>query len=290
MARTALTEKQLRNAVFDKTKLEALQVMLSEFCSALDALEGGTTSSVVTIHPVRGASTGNIADLAACSTTFDGLTLVAGNRILLKDQSSGGQNGIYVVGTVGAGTAPLTRATDFDAGTEVKPGTLVSVAAGTANASTYWSLTNTTTPTVGSTSLTFGQIYNAAQAGAVGRAIYKKTVTVGEADLSGTSQVVNIGTALPANAVVLGHEIVVNVQGVLAGNDLSIKVGGTDDDAIVASTDLDALAAGSYQGTLGVHPRGSFASQQLVATFAASDLASLSAGNWTFNVWYITLA
>lgn len=113
-----------------------------------------------------------------------------------------------------------------------------------------------------------------------------KTVTVGEASLTGTSKVVNIGTALPTGAVVLGHEIKVNTQGVLAGNDLTIKVGGTDDDAIVASTDLDALAAGVYQGTLGVHPRGTFSGEQLVATFAASDLASLSAGNWTINVWY----
>ena len=121
-------------------------------------------------------------------------------------------------------------------------------------------------------------------------AIAKKTVTVGEAALSGASQAVNIGTALPANAVVLAHEIVVNTQGVLAGNDLTITVGGTTANAIVASTDLDALAAGKYQGTLGTHPRGSFSAEQLVATFAASNLASLSAGNWTITVWYIVLA
>lgn len=120
-------------------------------------------------------------------------------------------------------------------------------------------------------------------------AIAKKTVTVGEAALSGASQAVNIGTALPANAVVLAHEIVVNTQGVLAGNDLTITVGGTSAAAIVASTDLDALAPGKYQGTLGAHPRGSFSSEQLVATFAASNLTSLSAGNWTITVWYIVL-
>lgn len=120
--------------------------------------------------------------------------------------------------------------------------------------------------------------------------IAKKTVTVGEAALSGASQVVNIGTALPANAIVLGHEIVVTTQGVLAGNDLTITVGGTTANAIVASTDLDALAPGKYQGTLGAHPRGSFSAEQLVVTFAASNLATLSAGAWTINVWYIVLA
>lgn len=289
MARTSLTLKQLLNSVFNRTRLTALQAWISGVDSALDALEAGTTSSVVTIHPVRGASTGNIADLSACSTTFDGLTLVAGDRVLLKDQSTGSQNGIYAVGTVAAGAAPLTRATDFDAGAEAKPGTLVSVAAGTVNASSYWSLTNTTTPTVGSTSLTFAQVYNADQAGLVGRAIYKKTVSVVEGDLSGTSQAVNIGTALPTNAVVLCHEINVTQQG--AGiSDLTITIGGTTTNAIVASTDLDALAIGRYQGTLGTHPRGVFSGEQLVATFAAANLASLNAGAWTITVWYTVLA
>lgn len=367
MARTNLTEKELRNAVFDKTKLEALQAKLAEHDTAVDALEGGTTSTVVTIHPVRAASTTNIANLAACSTTMDtSITLVAGDRVLLKDQSTPAQNGVYVVGTVGGGTAPLTRATDFDASAEVKPNTIVAVSAGTANANTIWQLTVATAPTIGSTSLPFVQIVNktqlatylalTTQAGLIGsdaagytattvkaqlaevktiadaaspaatlaltttpggasyvgvfdtagyytatnvetilaeigpKLIAKKTVTVDEEALTGTSQAVNVGTALPANAVVLAHEIVVNEQGALAGNDLTITLGGTTANAIVASTDLDALGVGSYQGTLGTHPRGSFSSEQLVATFAASDLASLSAGNWTFNVWYMVLA
>lgn len=122
-----------------------------------------------------------------------------------------------------------------------------------------------------------------------GVALVKRSVTVTDDDLTGASQVVNVGAALPANAIVLAHELVVAEQ--FAGqSDLTIKLGGTDDDAIVASTDLDALTAGKYQGTLGVHPRGSFASEQLVATFAASNLATLSAGSVTINVWYLVLA
>lgn len=120
--------------------------------------------------------------------------------------------------------------------------------------------------------------------------LQKRTVAVAEADLTGTSQAVNIGAVLPANAVVIGHEIAVATQGILAGNDLTITVGGTAANAIVASTDLDALAPGKYQGTLGTHPRGSFGGEQLVATFAASNLASLSAGSWTITVWFSVLA
>jgi hypothetical protein len=134
----------------------------------------------------------------------------------------------------------------------------------------------------------------ASQASAIstiqGAKISLRTVTVDEEALTGTSITVPIGAALPTGAVVLAHEIVVNEQGVLAGNDLTIVIGGTDDDAIVASTDLDGLAIGSYSGTAGVHPRGLFSGETLNAIFAASDLATLSAGNWTINVWYLVPA
>lgn len=291
MARTNLTEKGLRNSVFDKTKLEALQTKLTEHDTALDALEGGTTSSIVTIHPARAVATSNVANLAAFTVAHDGLTMVAGERVALVGQSTGSQNGIYVLGTVGSGTAPLTRATDFDAAAEIKPGTLIAVAAGAAGANTIWQLTNTTAPTVGTTALTFAQIYNATQTTAAGITIAKKTVTVNDEDagMTGASYTVNIGTALPANAIVLAHEIKIVEQ--FAGEaDTTITIGGTDTDAIVASTDLDALSAGNYSGTLGVHPVGSFSSEQLVATFAATALEDLSAGQAVITVWYTVLA
>lgn len=326
MAHTQLTRRtdidRLGGDILAKTRVVTA---FNELAVAVDALEAGTTSSVLTIHPVHGASTGNIANLASFTVANDGLTLVETNRVLLKDQSTASQNGIYVVGAVATGTAALTRATDFDAAAEVKPNALVAVSGGTAGANTLWQLTVAAAPTIGSTNLPFVQIVNktqlaaylalTTQAGLIGsdaagytaatvklqlaevKAIadagvgaVKRTVTVDEAELSTGSQAVNIGAVLPANAVVFAHEIIVNEQGVLVGNDLTITIGGTDADAIVASTDLDALAAGKYQGTLGTHPRGSFASEQLVATFAASDLETLSAGNWTINVWYFVLA
>jgi hypothetical protein len=120
-------------------------------------------------------------------------------------------------------------------------------------------------------------------------AIQVRTVTVDEANLTGTSAEVNVGAALPENAWVLGHQIVCNEQG--AGqSDLTIKIGGTDDDAIVASTDLDAMTVGARSGTAGACPVGFFSEQQLVATFAATALASLTAGNWTINVVFVVVS
>ena len=62
--------------------------------------------------------------------TLDGITLATGNRVLVKDQGTGSENGIY---TVNASGAP-TRATDFDAAAEVTAGAFFFVERGTANA------------------------------------------------------------------------------------------------------------------------------------------------------------
>jgi hypothetical protein len=292
MARTHLTRRaDIDRIKSNKAAGDRVIAKLDEHDTAIDALEGGTTSSIVTIHPVRGASTENVSNLADFDVEFDGLTLVAGDRVLLKNQSTGSQNGIYVVGTVAGGAAALTRATDFDAAAEVKPNTLVSVAAGTLGANTLWQLAIAAAPTIGNTALTFVQLYNATQVTAAGLTIAKKTVTVNDEDagMTGASYAVNIGTALPANAIVLAHEIAVVEQ--FAGEaDTTITIGGTAAAAIVASTDLDALGVGSYLGTLGVHPVGKFSSQQLVATFAATALQDLSAGQCVITVWYSVLA
>lgn len=317
MARTNLTEKELRNGVFDQTKLTNLQTKLAEHDTALDTLEGNSDYKT----SVRFATTANINLASTGLTAIDGVTPVAGNRALVKDQSAPAENGIYIVGATS-----WSRAGDANASAEVTSGMQVFVSEGTANAGKWYILTTADAITLGTTSLTFTLQPNAADLASTAASkgasligvqdaatIYtganveaclaevkvladaavgavKRTVTVDEEALSGASQAVNIGAALPANAIVFAHEIIVNEQGALAGNDLTITIGGTDADAIVASTDLDALAAGKYQGTLGVHPRGSFASEQLTATFAAGDLATLSAGNWTINVWYFVLA
>jgi len=97
---------------------------------------------------VRVASTANVAAITGL-LTIDGVTTVAGDRVLLKDQSTGSQNGIYV-----AASGAWAYATDW-ATTSVVPEATVRVSEGTANGHTKWRLNNTGTITVGTTSLTF---------------------------------------------------------------------------------------------------------------------------------------
>lgn len=112
---------------------------------------------------VRVATTANgtLATAYANGQTVDGVTLVTGDRILLKNQTTATDNGVY---TVNASGVP-TRATDADAGSEVK-GLFVFVEEGTANADTGWLCTNDGTITLGSTSLTFVQFASAGQVSA----------------------------------------------------------------------------------------------------------------------------
>jgi hypothetical protein len=87
----------------------------------------------------------NVASLASYTVAGnDGVTNVAGDRVLLVAQTTATQNGLYAVGTVTTGTAPLTRVTDLPAGAIVTNGIPVEVSEGTAFAGT-WRARSTTT-------------------------------------------------------------------------------------------------------------------------------------------------
>jgi hypothetical protein len=88
---------------------------------------------------------------------IDGVTLATGDRVLVKNQSSGAENGIYVVQVSGA----AVRATDADSSAEVTAGMFTFVAEGTVNADSGWVLTTNDTITLGTTALTFAQFSGA---------------------------------------------------------------------------------------------------------------------------------
>lgn len=85
--------------------------------------------------------------------TIDGVSAIAGDRVLVKDQASGATNGIYVV-AAGA----WSRATDADASSEVTGGLYVWVNEGTANGDSGWALTTNDAIVLGTTALTFTQV------------------------------------------------------------------------------------------------------------------------------------
>lgn len=103
---------------------------------------------------VRVATTANgtLATAFANGQSIDGVTLATGDRILLKNQTTGSENGIY---TVNASGAP-TRAVDADSSAEIDS-MAVYVESGTVNADRMYVLT-TDNPTLGTTSLVYAQL------------------------------------------------------------------------------------------------------------------------------------
>jgi len=104
---------------------------------------------------VRAATTANVtlaSDLEN-GDVLDGVTLATGDRVLVKDQSTASENGIYVVKVSGA----PDRSTDADTGAEVTANFAVFVEQGTANADSGFTLTNNGTVTIGTTALVFTQ-------------------------------------------------------------------------------------------------------------------------------------
>lgn len=104
---------------------------------------------------VRAATTANgtLSTAFANGQVIDGVTLATGDRILVKNQSTASQNGIYVVAASGA----PARATDADAGSELVNATCY-VSEGTTLADTQWTCTTNAPITPGSTALAFAQL------------------------------------------------------------------------------------------------------------------------------------
>ena len=111
------------------------------------------------IHEAAVAATTTNVDLATAlenGDTLDGITLATGNRILVKNQTTTSENGIYVVQASGQ----PTRATDFDTAAEVDSGDFIFVYSGTVNASTGWVQTNRPA-TIGTDPIVFTQFSGA---------------------------------------------------------------------------------------------------------------------------------
>ena len=111
----------------------------------------------------RVVTTTNITLSGSAPSTYDGVGLAAGDRILVAGQSTGSQNGIYIVSVLGTGSnGTWVRSFDATDGTKLSAGAILTIGEGT-YAARIWRLTTPDPITVGSTALTF--IDGAASAG-----------------------------------------------------------------------------------------------------------------------------
>lgn len=133
------------------------------------------------------------ATLTAASNAalvVDGTSVSSSDRILVKNQASALQNGVYSVTTVGSGGSAwvLTRVTDFDTAGEMTAGSYFLVTAGSTNASTSWAL-QTAVTTVGTDAVNFAQ-FSASSTG-----VTSATIAAGTGiSVSGTCTITSTGT------------------------------------------------------------------------------------------------
>jgi hypothetical protein len=151
---TDAATKQYVDAV--KTGLDPKDSVRVATTAALTATYANGTSGV-------GATLTNSGTQAAI--TIDSIVLVSGDRVLVKDQASALQNGIYTVTTVGTASTNwvLTRATDSDTTLKLTAGTFVFVEEGTNNADNGFVCTTDGSITIGTTGITWVQFSGAGQ-------------------------------------------------------------------------------------------------------------------------------
>jgi len=147
------------NSLVSKEYVDAIKQALDVKASVRLA----TTANLSSNYNNAGGTLTNSGSNAALS--LDGVTVVAGNRILVKDQTAGAENGIYVVTTVGDGSTAwvLTRAEDANASAEMTGGVFTFVEEGTVGADNGYVFTHNGAPTLGTTALTVSQFSGAGQ-------------------------------------------------------------------------------------------------------------------------------
>ena len=210
---------------------------------------------------VRVATTANITISTALNSgdSIDGVTLADGDRVLVKNQSTGSQNGFYVVGSSPA------RSTDMDDDVEVTGGTFVFVEEGTANADNGYVISTDGTITVGSTAFTWTQFSGAGQ------------ITAGNGLVKGTG-----ASANTINAVGTADKITVSADNITIA---TTYVGQT------SITTLGTITTGTWNGsTIGTSKGGTgltaAAKGSVLVANTADTLSALDGGGSTDKILF----
>lgn len=161
--------------VGDAAELRVTAGAFNNLSTAVNNLESGAnlqnkptaivaTTAALAANTYANGTSGVGATLTAnangAMASVDGHTPVAGDLILVKNESTGANNGLYTVTQVGDASHPyiLTRSVSMDSSAKYVGASILVGPSGTTNGKTIWECTNTSDPTVGTTGITFGQV------------------------------------------------------------------------------------------------------------------------------------
>jgi len=236
---TSLTLGGLTTVTVTQDPVSALQLATKQYvdniAQGLDTkasvVNGSTANFTATYSNGTlgvGATLTNSSTLVAFSA--DGITNSVGDRVLIKNQTTSAQNGIYTVTTVGSASVAwvLTRATDMDVWAEV-PSSYVFVETGSTLADTGWVCTSNQGGTMGTTAITWAQFSGSGSGvssitfGTTG--LTPSTATTGAVTVAGTLATTNGGTNL--TSFTSGGAVYATSTSVLTTGTLPNTAGGT---------------------------------------------------------------
>jgi len=244
--------------------------------SGLDVKESvriGTTAALDTVTYSQSAGTltrsGN-GSINSSAGLGQSVTLVANDRVLVKDQAEARQNGIYVVTTVGDGSNAfvLTRASDANVASEITGGTFTFVEEGS-NADNGYVFTHDGTPTLNNATLSNNTELTVSQFSGAGQ------IVAGEG-LTKSGNTINVvgGTTIDADA----NTIHVNSSG--TANEVLLSAGTVGNEATYGQLPLNN--SDSVTGTLAVANGGSggtsFTDHGLLVGSGTGAFTALAAG------------
>ena len=143
----------------------ATKAYVDSVANGLDVKDSVRVATTANLSATYDNGAGTLTAGSNGAISIDGVTLTSGDRVLVKDQSTATENGIYTVTTVGDGSTAyvLTRAPDADTASELTGGTFFFAEQGSTNADNGYVATHNGVPTFGSTSITFSQFSGAGQ-------------------------------------------------------------------------------------------------------------------------------
>jgi len=170
-------------------KITGLATPTADTDAATKAYVDATRQGLDVRESVRVTTTASIT--LSGTQTIDGVALVVGDRVLVKNQSPASANGIYVVSATDSG---WVRSDDADVSAEVTAGLFTFVEQGATHADSGWVLTTDNPITLGTTDLAFTQFSGAGQ------------IEAG-AGLTKTGNTLDVGTASAGRIVVNSDSI-----------------------------------------------------------------------------------
>lgn len=203
-SKLSLTGGTMTGAIaMSNTKITGLATPTADQDAATKAYVDSVAQGLDVKGSCRAATTGNITLSGA--QTIDGVAIIAGDRVLVKDQSTAANNGIYV-----AASGSWARAADADTWAKLV-GAFTFVEEGTVNDNSGWVCTVPAGGTLGVTAVTWEQFSGAGQITA-GDGLYKSGNTI------------NVGTASATRIVVNANDIDLATTGVTGGTYKSVTV------------------------------------------------------------------